>query len=516
MLRPLHLHTVAQIRALERHWIEVVGIPSFELMTRAGVRAARQLHAHWSAARDILVLAGSGNNAGDGYVLAREARALGLSPRVIALTPPEMLRDDAARAARECLAAGVTVESLDWRCFADQLAQADVVVDAIFGIGLQRDVTGDIGQVVSLVNASARPVLAIDVPSGLCADTGKPRACAIRANLTVTFIGHKLGLNLVESAPWVGRLVLETLVDEPTQWASAVESVGFVAQRLDEASLRQALPRRSMTAHKGDSGHVIVVGGGLGMPGAARLAAIAALRVGAGKVTVLCHPSSAASIATAHPELMVRPVADAAAMTEHLQGADVRVLGPGLGRDDWSRRILEAVLDESVPTVLDADALTLLSEIGVTEAAAEARVSLRPWVLTPHPGEAAKLLGIAAKDVQADRPAALDMLVARCRSVIVLKGAGTWIGCADRRPTLCAQGNPRLAIAGTGDVLAGILAGIWAQQRDRGSIDSAFLSAQAAVWLHLRAAELPSEEAHRPDRGLLAGELAMDLFRYLP
>ncbi len=510
------MHTVAQIRALERHWIDVVGIASFELMTRAGMRATRQLRARWSAARDILVLAGSGNNAGDGYVLAREALALGLSPRVLALTPPEALRDDAARAARECRAAGVRIDPLDRAHLADQLSKADVIVDAIFGIGLQRDVTGVIAEVVSLVNASARPVLSIDVPSGLCADTGKPRACAIRADLTVTFIGHKLGLNLLEAAPWVGSLVLETLVDDPTLFASAVESVGCVAQRLDEASLRQALPRRSITAHKGDSGHVIVVGGGLGMPGAARLAAIAALRVGAGKVTVLCHPSSAVSIATAHPELMVRPVTDAAAMTEHLQGADVRVLGPGLGRDEWSARMLELALSDSVPTVVDADALTLLASRSVVDGAADARSPLRPWVLTPHPAEAARLLGLTTSDVQADRHAALAMLEARFRSVIVLKGAGTWIGCADRRPTLCAQGNPRLATAGTGDVLAGILAGIWAQQRDRRSIDSSLLSAQAAVWLHLRAAELPVEVTHRPDRGLLAGELEMNLARYLP
>jgi len=516
MSSSLHLHTVAQIRALERHWIDVVGIPSFELMTRAGLRALRQLRARWSAARDILVLAGSGNNAGDGYVLAREALALGLSPRVLALSSPEALRDDAARAALECRAAGVTIETLEIDDLPDQLARADVIVDAIFGIGLQRDLTDDLIKVISVVNASARPVLAIDVPSGLCAETGRPRPCAIRADLTVTFIGHKLGLNLIESSPWVGSLVLETLVDAPRQRTSALESVGFIAQILDEAPLRQALPPRSMTTHKGECGHVMVVGGGVGMPGAARLAAIAALRVGAGKVTVLCHPSSAVSIATAHPELMVRPISDESELAVYLRGADVRVLGPGLGRDDWSRRVLDAALDPSAPTVLDADALTLLADPSIADSMTADHLSLRPWVLTPHPAEAARLLNLTTNEVQTDRRAALALLETRYRSVIVLKGAGTWMGCSDRKPMFCSKGNPRLATAGTGDVLAGALAGIWSQQAERAAVDSAFVSAQAAVWLHVRAAESPLDSAPRRDRGLLAGELAMDLARYLP
>lgn len=516
MMAPLSLHTVAQVRALERHWIDVVGIPSFELMSRAGVFALRQLRARWSAARDILVLAGGGNNAGDGYILANEARGLGLSPRVLALTPPQMLKGDAARAAEQCLTAGVPVEPFDSTRFVEQLGQADVIVDAIFGIGLQRELNAEMCSVVQRINTSARPVLSIDVPSGLCADTGTPRPCAIRADLTVTFIAHKLGLNLIEAAPWVGSLVLGTLVDDASRFERAALSMGFVAQRLSEQALRQALPRRSRTAHKGDAGHVVVVGGGLGMPGAARLAAIAALRVGAGKVTVLCHPSSAASIATAHPELMVRPIGDATAIAPYLQGADVRVVGPGLGRDEWASQVLDAVLDESVPTVLDADALTLLVGRSAGRLPPAADATIRPWVLTPHPAEAARLLGIETREVQADRLSSLAKLEALTRAIIVLKGAGTWIGCAGRTPTLCAVGNPRLATAGTGDVLAGIVAGIWAQQADRAMADSALLAAQAAVWLHARAAE-PSEAAgSSPDRGLLAGELALDLVRCLP
>ena len=516
MKPPLSLHTVAQVRALERHWIDVVGVPSFELMSRAGVFAMRQLRARWSTARDILVLTGGGNNAGDGYILAHEAWSLGLSPRVIALTPPASLKGDAARAAERCVALGVPVELFDSSRLAEQLAKADVIIDAIFGIGLQRELNAEMCGVVQLVNASARPVLSIDVPSGLCADSGTPRPCAIRADLTVTFIAHKLGLNLIEATPWVGSLVLGTLVDDASLSGDVVSSIGSVAQRLDGQVLRRALPRRSPCTHKGEAGHVVVVGGGVGMPGAARLAAIAALRVGAGKLTVLCHPASAASIATAHPELMVRPIEDATAIASHLQSADLRLVGPGLGRDAWARQMLDAVLDESVPTVLDADALTLLASGSGRTLAADPAARIRPWVLTPHPAEAARLLELGTNDVQADRLAALAKLESRTRAVIVLKGAGTWIGCAGKTPSLCAVGNPRLATAGTGDVLAGIVAGIWAQQSDRTSVDSALLAAQAAVWLHTQAAEPQKDAGGSPDRGLLAGELAMDLVRCLP
>jgi NAD(P)H-hydrate epimerase len=178
--------------------------------------------------------------------------------------------------------------------------------------------------------------------------------------------------------------------------------------------------------------------------------------------------------------------------------------------------MLDAVLDESVPTVLDADALTLLASGSGRTLAADPAARIRPWVLTPHPAEAARLLELGTNDVQADRLAALAKLESRTRGVIVLKGAGTWIGCAGQTPSLCAVGNPRLATAGTGDVLAGIVAGIWVQQSDRTSVNSALLAAQAAVWLHAQGAEPPKDAGGSPDRGLLAGELAMDLVRCLP
>jgi len=503
MSTPLLLHTVAQVRAIERHYIDIVGVPSFELMTCAGTFALRQLRARWLAAREILILAGGGNNAGDGYILAREALAQGLSPCVLALTSPEALRGDAALAVESCRLAGVPIERLDKSRLAARLSHADVVVDAIFGIGLQRDLSDELCDVVALINASSPPVLAIDVPSGLCADTGKPRPVAIRADLTVTFIAHKLGLNLLEAAEWVGTLVLGTLTDGLVPRAAAPHGIDAVAQRLDSSALHMALPPRTRTINKGDAGHVVVVGGGLGMPGAARLAAIAALRVGAGKVTVVCHPSSAASIATGHPELMVRPLQDHDDLRRILDSADVRIVGPGLGRDAWAEATLDASLDPTVPMVLDADALTLIAER--SSDIDEGAPSLRPWVMTPHPGEAARLLGEPTCEIQADRLAALRALQQRYSSVVVLKGAGTWISCTERMPSLCVIGEPRLATAGTGDVLAGAIAGIWAQQRDRCRVESAASAARAAVWLHAISAQGAA------DRGMLAGELADEL-----
>lgn len=474
-------------------------------MTRAGVFALRQLRARWLVAREILVFTGGGNNAGDGYILAREAMSLGLSPRVVALTPPEVLRGDAARAAESCRSAGVPIELLDTARLAEQLSRADVVVDAIFGIGLQRDLSDELCRVVRLINASARPVLAIDVPSGLCADTGQPRPVAIRADLTVTFIAHKLGLNLLEANEWVGVLVLVTLIDAASSPAAAPHGIEAIAQRLDSSAVRIALPPRTRTINKGDAGHVVVVGGGLGMPGAARLAAIAALRVGAGKVTVVCHPSSAASIATGHPELMVRPLQDLDDLRRLLRSADVRIVGPGLGRDTWAEAALDVSLDPTAPSVLDADALNLIAGRKLDVDHGKASSSVRPWVMTPHPGEAARLLGESTQEIQSDRLAALRALQKRYSSVVVLKGAGTWIGAAESPPSLCVIGEPRLATAGTGDVLAGAIAGMWAQQRDPSCIEAAADTARAAVWLHAVSAQ------GAVDRGMLSGELANEL-----
>ena len=429
------------------------GIAGRELMRRAAAAALRELRARWPVARDLLVLCGGGNNGGDGYLLAALARRAGLAPAVIATAPRERLAGDAARAAADCVAAGVPMLSPDPREFASRLARSDVIVDALLGIGLVADVRSELAVLIDAINASGRPVLAIDVPSGLCADTGRIRGAAVRATTTVTFIARKAGLWLAAGPAQAGDIVLDTLeLDARLGERCGVRPV----LRLLGPEVLGGLPRRTRDAHKGLAGHVVIIGGGVGMPGAARLAGEAALRAGAGRVTVLCAAESAVAIAAGCPELMVRALDAAGTLpVEVVASASVLAIGPGLGQGVWGRRALTASLEEAaqrdLPVVLDADALNLLArDESPTAAEVSAVVDLPArCVLTPHPGEAARLLRVTTTAVQTDRLQAMHALQARYAALVVLKGAGTLI--ADRGAVwLCASGNPAMAAPGCG------------------------------------------------------------------
>lgn len=536
MSATLRLYRSAEIRALEHVAIEQHGIAGGELMRRAAEGAWRALRQRWSAARELLVLCGGGNNGGDGYALAAIASRAGLTVRVVAVVPEDALQGDAAAAMRACLAAGIPISSLDLAALSKWLESSDVIVDALLGIGLKQTVRTPLAEVIEAVNASGRPVLALDVPSGLSADTGLVQGVAIRAALTVTFIGYKLGLFIGEGPQQVGELKLDRLqLDHLELGGVKFESrAPAVAELLNVDSLTTVLPPRRPDSHKGDGGHVVIVGGGRGMPGAARLAGESALRMGAGRVTVLCHPSSVAAIAAGRAELMVHGIERADEALPVLAAADVRLVGPGLGRDDSAFELLKIALDREAACVLDADALTLLPRVwaswsqapaaGVSRGAAEL-----PWVLTPHPGEAATLLASSARsgqprgagDIQTDRLAALAHLVDEYSAVVVLKGAGTWVGGRGRTPALCAAGNATLATAGTGDVLAGAIAGVLAQRLRATSTeppaanehrDALWESACAGVWWHAACADRWQRTVGRGgSRGLLASELALAL-----
>lgn len=463
---PLELYTAAQVRALDRHAIEVHRIPSFALMTRAGTAALHGLRQAWPAARRVLVVCGAGNNGGDGYVLARLARADALDVSVAALVAPERLKGDARRAFDECQAAGVPIGGFD----SAALENADVIVDALFGTGLDRPLDAAARAIVESINSSARPVLAIDVPSGLNADTGAAMGAVVHATRTISFIGLKLGCFLGEGPNVTGTLEYATLDVPSAPPELALPSV----ERIDEKLLARVLPRRRRTAHKGEFGHVLIVGGNVGMAGAVRLCGEASLRAGAGLVTIATRAAHAIAIAASRPELMCHAVAEPRDLTRLIERAEVVAIGPGLGRDDWARQLLDAVLASDRPLVLDADALNLL---------AESPRRRENWILTPHPGEAARLLGVATIDVQNDRLAALRQLNSRFGGVVVLKGAGTLIGFAKEVPALCDRGNPGMASAGMGDVLAGILGALLAQ---RAAPEDALL---AGVHLHGLAAD---------------------------
>jgi NAD(P)H-hydrate epimerase len=439
------VYTPATVRAVDARAIRGLGIPGYELMGRAAAATLTALRARWPAVADLLVLCGAGNNAGDGYVIARLARSAGLGTRVVALADPAALAGDAARARDDFLAAGGRIEA-----WPGALPPGGLVVDALFGTGLARPVAGEVRAAIEAVNAAGRPVVAVDVPSGLDAATGAVLGAAIRADLTVTFVGLKAGLFLGAGPDHAGRVLLDDLAIPAAAWADA----GPVLRRYGSDDLAAALPPRRPTAHKGHFGHVLVVGGNTGMGGAVRLAGEAALRSGAGLVTVATRPANAPLVSLGRPELMAVGVDAPAGLDPALARATVVAIGPGLGQDDWARALFARVRAARRPLVVDADALNLL---------AAAPASAPDWILTPHPGEAARLLGTDTTSVQADRLAAVAALARRYGGVAVLKGRGTLVATAGGLPWLIDRGNPGMASGGMGDVLTGITAALLAQ-----------------------------------------------------
>lgn len=484
------IYRVAQVRELDRRAIQEQGIPGYTLMTRAATAALRKLRARWPRAQRIRVVCGAGNNAGDGYVLARLAKTVGLDVRVGYLGDPIDLKADAQTAYAEARAAGVAMAPFEARLCAD----ADVLVDALLGTGLERPVVDDWAQAITAMNSATAPVLALDIPSGLHGDSGAVLGGAIRAELTVTFSALKLGLFIGQGPDLVGRISLAPLDIPQTLCSDLVPA----AELLDPAGLRAALPAaRARTAHKGQFGHVLVIGGQPGMSGAARLAAEAALRCGAGLVSVATDPSHAQLLNAGRPELMGHAVASAAELQPLLGRATTLVIGPGLGQSPWGQQLLSAVWDCPLPMIIDADALNLL---------AQAPRQCDHWILTPHPGEAARLLGQSVQEIQADRVAAAIELQHRYGGVVVLKGAGTLV--ADRgQLRLCAAGNPGMASGGMGDVLSGVIAALCAQGLALAD------AAAVAVLLHGLAGDAAA--ASGGERGLLAADLLPELRRLM-
>lgn len=483
---PLGIYNEAQNRALDRYAIDELQVPSFTLMARAGEAGLNALRSCWPGTERIVVLCGPGNNGGDGYVLARAAIEQRLNVKVVALTDPSALQGDAQRAWMEFRAAGGV--AIDWSD--DALEGADVIVDAIFGIGLHREIVGVIATCIDAVNASSAHVLSLDVPSGLASDNGRILGCAVHAERTIAFLGLKLGFYLADGPNCTGIIMCD-LLDVP---ASACDFIAPVAIRIDEASLAKALPRRRRTTHKGQQGHVLVIGGGEGMAGAVRLSGEAALRTGSGLVTIATRPGNVAAITAGRPELICRGIDNATQLAPLIERADVIAIGPGLGQDDWSRMLWSGLEGAGKPTVVDADALNLLAQMP--------RIASQ-WILTPHPGEAARLLGISAADIQRDRLASAVQISSRYGGVVVLKGAGTLVIAPGALPHICDRGNPGMASPGMGDVLTGVIAGILAQGSECAE------AARAGVLVHAMAGDMA---ANRGERGILAS----DLFNYLP
>ena len=475
-----HLYSAAQVRELDRRAIES-GIAAAELMARAGAAAFRILRARFPRARRVAVLCGPGNNGGDGFVVARLARQAGLAVSLFTVGDNTRATAEATGARSAAIEAGVAPTA-----FTDNaLAHTDVIVDALLGIGIDRPLTGTWRTAVEAINASGKPVLAIDIPSGLNADTGAVLGAAVRADVTSSYIGLKAGLFTGAGREQAG----EILFDDLGAPASIYSHVAPVARRLTQDDLRGLVTRRARDAHKGSFGHVLVAGGGQGMPGAARLCGEAAYRAGAGLVTLATHPAHAAVVNAPRPELLAFGVRTAKDFKPLLARANVIALGPGLSQTPWAKAIFQGAAKSKLPLVVDADALNLL---------ARKPFKRRDWILTPHPGEAARLLKTTTAKIQQDRFAAVRALTQRYGGVCVLKGSGTLV--SDGEATwLCDRGNPGMASAGSGDVLTGIIAALYAQGL------SALDAARLGVWLHASAGDRAAS-AHG-EIGLLAGDL---------
>lgn len=471
------LYTVEQVRALDQRAIGEFGVAGHELMRRAAWAGLSSLRRHWPQARRIAVYCGPGNNGGDGFLLATLAREAGLQVELFALA--DGAQGDAARARQAWVATGGSV----CRWEAQQAVPAvDLHVDALYGTGLRRPPTAPVAALIERINASGAPVLALDVPSGLDADTGHCPGAAIRADVTVSFIAAKRGLYTGHAAALVGALELDMLGLPEALWQDTAPDARLL--------LPEQLPPRARDAHKGDHGHLLAIGGEHGMAGAIRLCGEAALRGGAGLVSVATRAEHLFALNAARPELMAHAVNGPQALEPLLARADVLALGPGLGQGAWGHALWLTALEAGKPLVLDADGLNLLAR--------EPRRLAPPAVLTPHPGEAARLLSSTVGEIEADRYAAVRTLAGRYGAVAVLKGAGSLIADPAGRVAVCPWGNPGMATGGMGDVLTGVIAALLAQGCD------AWRAACLGVGLHARAGDLAARQG---ERGLLASDL---------
>ncbi|WP_116475648.1 NAD(P)H-hydrate dehydratase [Zobellella maritima] len=465
-----------QIRIGERQAAGAAGIQMYELMCRAGLAVFELARNRWPEAQHWWIFVGGGNNGGDGYVVARLARAAGIRVQLVQQGDAEALRGDAARARDQYRADGGAIESVG-----ALQGQPDLVIDALLGIGLKGELRQEAKGIIHQINRLGAPVLAVDLPSGLCADTGRLLGGAVSASLTLTFVGLKPGLLTGQGRDVCGDILLADLGIQ-----SHLGQVP-VADLLQWDEWRQRLPRRRVSAHKGQVGRLLVLGGNRGMSGAIRLAGEAALRCGTGLVRLVSHRQHYRLLNMTRPELMTAWYPD----FDHWTWAHALVIGPGMGQDAWGRSLWQASLTYSGPRVVDADGLHLLAHTG---GGSEERGC---WVLTPHPGEAASLLGCSVAEIEADRLTAVNRLREQYGAVVVLKGAGTLVA-DESGVSLCHYGNPGMASGGMGDLLSGIIGALLAQGMAAGQ------AARLGVCLHGRAGDLASTHG-------MVGMLASDL-----
>ncbi len=476
------LFTAEQSRNIDHRVSSTSSVASYDLMKRAGQGLFQCIQSMPLHAEQVHIFCGAGNNAGDGYVLAKLLIESNVSTQIYAVAGTEHLTGDALKAFNELKEITSVVTTLP-----NKLGKG-VVVDALLGTGLTKPISGQFLAAVTLINAATGPVLAVDIPSGLCADTGCVKGVAVCADVTLSFIVLKKGLYTGDGPHYCGEVRLDDLQvgldmiapEEPTAKLMALND------------FKGNHKRRARNTHKGHYGHVLLVGGNSGYSGSIRLAGEAALRVGAGLVSVATKNEHTALITMARPELMCHGINDRQALTALSNHCTVLGVGPGLGQEGWSKMLFEAALEQNLPLVVDADGLNLLAK--------EPREN-NLWVLTPHPAEAARLLNCTTTKIQTNRFFAVKALQKKYGGVVVLKGSGSLV-CGGSDVLVCEAGNPGMASGGMGDVLTGVISGLIAQ--GYGLLDAAALG----VVLHAMAGD---DAARAGENGLLASDLFQPL-----
>jgi len=521
---PETLYCVDSVVQLEQAAINQYGIPAYALMKRAGAAVFNIIETRYSHNKKILVLCGAGNNAGDGYVVATLARQAGYEVHIISLVEPATLKNEASLAyqdwlqqfdsEQECSAVTAIAKEDDKELFS-WLGDAEVIVDAILGTGIRRDVSALWSYWIKGVNKSAKPVISVDIPSGLIADTGHIAGAAIQATVTVCFIGLKQGMFTAQGNDVCGEVIFDNLA-LPDEAYQQVPADARLIKTLDYSML----PRRKASSHKGNFGHVLIVGGNHGMPGAVILAARAALRTGAGLVTIITIPQHLEAISSAVPEAMIKTCDISAeegfSIDDLFNDPSINhvthvAIGMGLGQDEWSLRMLQHCMKLKKPMLIDADALNLIAKHEFSDSDF---LKISHLVITPHPGEAARLLSKTEKhmtaDVQNDRFTAIKKLHQLFDQsefcTVILKGSGTLIfdGSSIK---VCRLGNAAMAAPGMGDVLSGIVISLMAQNLSTAT-SAAIDIAELAVCLHAAAADLLVKDK---TRGLLASDVVENL-----
>ncbi|MDT8376709.1 MAG: NAD(P)H-hydrate dehydratase [Mariprofundaceae bacterium] len=474
--------TNAQMRMADQITIEQGDLSGAELMQRAGAAIAQSvIHCCRDGGR-IVVVVGPGNNGGDGFMAASLLRRKNIPVTVIPVVPLDQIKGDAAVMVERCLDAGVKIRPAisndDLPRLKVWLSRSAIIVDSIFGTGLTRPLEGWFAEVVNAVNESDRDVFAVDIASGIHGDSGEVLGVAIKADFTLPVSAYKWGHWLNGGHHYAGAVLSPALIGISDETLREVQATcpaqACCARMVDQQLIKQAFPPRKEDSHKGDFGKLWIFGGSRGYTGAPRLAAKGALAIGTGLISIACPRDVYPILAASSLEVMVHPQEDAP-----WKGADAVVAGPGWGRE--SRGVLTELLRSRTKLVLDADALNMLADD--PELASDLQLRDEITVITPHPGEAGKLLGIATGEIQKDRLTAALALVKRYKAWVVLKGSQTLVVSPERHVWLTSFGSSRLAVAGTGDVLAGITGGLLA----RGIAPDVALP--AAVGLHALAGE---------------------------